>query len=149
MRMPDVNLLIYAHRRDDQDHAFYREWLENLANGPEPFALSALVAVAFVRIVTHPAFPPEPTPLPQAIAVIEALRARPNCRFLEPGNRHWNIFRACAEVGKARGKLVADAQHAAVAIEHGCTWITRDADFHRFESAGLRLEIVTPTDKKS
>jgi hypothetical protein len=146
MKMPDVNILIYAHRQDDQDHEFYREWLERLANGSEPFALSALVAVAFVRVVTHPGFPPDPTPLPAAIAVIETLRARTNCRFLEPGPRHWRIFRSCAETGRARGKLVADAQHSALAIEHGCTWITRDSDFHAFEPAGLRLEVLRRTD---
>jgi len=36
----------------------------------------------------------------------------------------------------ARGKLVADAQHAAVAIEHGCTMVSTDSDFDRFP--GLR-----------
>ena len=142
--MPDVNILIYAHRCDDRDHVFYRDWLERLANGPEPFALSALVSVTFVRIVTHPAFSPEPTPLAQAITVIEALRARPNCRFLEPSVRHWTLFRQCAESARASGKRVADAQHAAVAIEHGCTWVTRDSDFYAFEAAGLRLERLEP-----
>lgn len=53
MHMPDVNILIYAHRREDPDHQFYRAWIERVANGPEPFALSILVAAAFVRIVTH------------------------------------------------------------------------------------------------
>lgn len=144
MKMVDVNILIYAHRRDDRDHEFYRDWLERLANGPEPFALSALVAVAFARVVTHPGFPPTPTPLPQAIAVIEALRARANCRFLEPGARHWGLFRQCAESGRSRGKQIADAQHAAIAIEHGCIWVTRDTDFHAFEAIGLRLETLAP-----
>lgn len=62
MQMPDVNILVYAHRREDPSHEFYRAWVEHLANGSEPFALSALVAVAFVRIVTHPRFsvPPHP-----------------------------------------------------------------------------------------
>ncbi len=32
----------------------------------------------------------------------------------------------------ATGKLLADAQHAAVAIEHGCTLVTCDSDFSRF-----------------
>ena len=32
----------------------------------------------------------------------------------------------------AAGKLVADAQHAAVAIEHGCTMVSTDSDFGRF-----------------
>jgi predicted nucleic acid-binding protein len=43
---------------------------------------------------------------------------------------------ACA--ADATGKLVADAQHAAVAIENGCTLASRDGDFARFEGAGLR-----------
>ena len=44
----------------------------------------------------------------------------------------------------SQGKLVADAQHAAVALEHGCTLVTRDADFEVFRSTGLRLEILQP-----
>jgi predicted nucleic acid-binding protein len=32
---------------------------------------------------------------------------------------------------QAAGKLVADAQHAAVAIEHGCTLVSTDSDFDR------------------
>jgi predicted nucleic acid-binding protein len=51
--MPDVNVLVYAHRADDPSHAFYRDWLERLAAGPEPFALSPLVVGAFVRLVTN------------------------------------------------------------------------------------------------
>lgn len=79
MRMPDVNILVYAHRREDPNHEFYRAWVENLANGPQPFALSALVAVAFVRIVTNPRFLPNPTPLHQALAVIDTLAKLQNC----------------------------------------------------------------------
>lgn len=144
MRMPDVNILVYAHRREDPDHAFYRTWMERLANGPEPFAISSLVATAFVRVVTHPAFQPRPTPLHQAIAVIDSLAALTNCVMPHPGDRHWSLVKYLCEASFARGKLVADAQHAAVAIEHGCTWVTRDTDFDRFLSSGLRVEILHP-----
>jgi uncharacterized protein len=37
----------------------------------------------------------------------------------------------------ATGKLVADAQHAALAMAEGCTWVTRDRDFGRFVPYGL------------
>lgn len=144
MRMPDVNILIYAHRAENTHHEFYRRWLEQLANGPEPFALSELVAVAFLRIVTHPAFSPTPTPLPQALAVIESLRSTPGCKWLQAGERHWNLFRQLAEKTGAKGKLIADTQHAAIAMEYGCTWVTRDRDFRIFASNGLRLEILEP-----
>lgn len=144
MRMPDVNILIYAHRSDEAHHEFYRHWLENLVNGPEPFALSELVAVAFLRIVTHPGFPPAPTPLPQAFAVIESLRARPGCKWLRAGERHWEILQRLVQNTGAKGKIIADAQHSAIAMEHGCTWVTRDRDFKAFASNGLRLEILKP-----
>jgi len=133
----------YAHRSDDRDHRFYREWLEQLVNGPEPFALSVLVAIAFVRTVTHPGFSPAPTPLPQALAVIEALRAHPGCRFLSPQGRHWTLFRQMAECAQATGKRIADAQHAALALARA-HWTSRDRDFLAFESAGLRVEILDP-----
>ena len=142
--MPDVNILVYAHRREDPDHDFYRAWVERLANGPEPFALSVLVAVAFIRVVTHPSFKPQPTPWHQAIAVIDSLAALSNCLMPRPEDRHWSLVKKLCDASSARGKLVADAQHAAVAVEHGCTWVTRDADFERFRKGGLRVELLCP-----
>ncbi len=144
MRMPDVNVLVYAHREEDPDHLFYRHWMENLINGPEPFALSPLVATAFVRIVTHPSFSPLPTPLPQAISVIDSVRSSPYHRSPGMGPQHWALTKLLCEKTSATGKHVADAQHAALAIENGCTWVTRDPDFQEFEPWGLRLEILEP-----
>jgi toxin-antitoxin system PIN domain toxin len=144
MQMPDVNILVYAHRREDPSHEFYRAWVERLANGSEPFALSALVAVAFVRIVTHPRFAPAPTPLHQALAVIDSLATLKNCQWICPGENHWKLVKEFCGVAAARGKLVADAQYAAVALEHGCTWVTRDTDFEVFRPVGLRFEILQP-----
>jgi toxin-antitoxin system PIN domain toxin len=138
--MPDVNVLVYAHRADEPTHLRYRDWLEELANGPEPFALSALVAVAFVRIVTHPRIYPTPTPLPVALGVIDSLLAHPRCRFAVPGPDHWRRVADLCRAVNAGGKLVADAQHAALAMAEGCTWVTRDADFARFAASGLRWE---------
>jgi predicted nucleic acid-binding protein len=41
------------------------------------------------------------------------------------------------EVG-ARGNIVTDAWYAALAIEHGCTWISFDRDFARFPGLDWR-----------
>ena len=48
----------------------------------------------------------------------------------------WEIFARLYSIARARGKLVADAYHAALAIEHGCEFVTTDGDFARY--AGLR-----------
>jgi predicted nucleic acid-binding protein len=88
MKMPDVNVLIYAHRQDESAHEFYRDWLNHLVNSEVPFGLSALVAVAFVRIVTHPRARQDPTPLSVALETVERLRESSGCRWLLPGSRH-------------------------------------------------------------
>lgn len=136
MNCPDVNVLVYAHRVEAPGHARHADWLSALAVSDEPFALSELVLSGFLRVVTHRRVWTTPTPLPTALEFVERLRARPQARLLRPGPRHWDIFRGLCEAARARDKLVADAYHAALAIEHGCTWITADADFGRF--AGLR-----------
>ena len=140
MFMPDVNVLVYAHRQDERCHEAYAAWLKTLADGAEPFGLSMLVAVGFVRVVTNPKIYANPTPLPVASAFIEQLTAHPRCRTLTlPDSHLTDVLRLC-QVASATGKLVADAQHAALAIAHGCTWVTRDRDFSRFEPHGLRWQ---------
>jgi predicted nucleic acid-binding protein len=57
-------------------------------------------------------------------------------RAIEPGERHWSIFRRLCTEAKVKGNLVPDAYFAALAIEAGCDWITTDRDFSRF--GGLR-----------
>jgi toxin-antitoxin system PIN domain toxin len=134
--LPDVNVLIYAHRREAPEHARYAAWLRRLAEGPEPFAVSELGASGFVRIVTNPRIWDEATPTDDALAFIERLRSRSNARLLTHGPASWEIFAQLCSAARARGKLVADAYHAALAIEHGCELVTADGDFSRF--AGLR-----------
>jgi len=142
MLMPDVNVLVYAHREDEELHEAYADWLKRLVDGAEPFSLSVLVAVGFVRVVTNQRIYADPTPLPVALAAIDQLVAHDGCRVATPGPGHLEVFaRLCRSVD-ARGPLVADAQHAALAIAEGCTWVTRDRDFGRFESAGLRWELL-------
>lgn len=135
--MPDVNVLIYAHRRDAHaEHPAYAAWIEALANSPEPFALSVLSLAGLVRIVTNPRIFRRPSTLDEAFAFVHELLARRNARVVAPGPQHIEIWeRLCRSAG-ATGKLVADAQHAAVAIEHGCALVSTDSDFERFE--GLR-----------
>jgi toxin-antitoxin system PIN domain toxin len=134
--LPDVNVLIYAHRSESPEHERYAEWLRQLASGIEPFGLSELGASAFVRIVTNPKIWEEATTIEDALEFIDRLRVRPNARSLSHGPRSWDIFAALCRSARARGKLVADAYHAALAIEHGCEFVTADGDFARF--AGLR-----------
>jgi toxin-antitoxin system PIN domain toxin len=134
--LPDVNVLIYAHRAEAPEHPRYADWLRYTVESAEPFGLSELGASGFVRVVTHPKIWDDPTSTEDALEFIERLRQRSNARLLTPGSASWDIFARLCRAARARGKLVADAYHAALAIEHGCELITADGDFARF--AGLR-----------
>ncbi len=139
MLLPDVNVLVYAHRRDgSSDHARYAAWLTDLATGPEPFALSTLGVAGLVRVVTNPRIFDPASTLDEAFGFVRELTARPTARVVAPGAEHLSIFEELCRESGAAGKLVADAQHAAVAIEHGCTLVTTDSDFARFP--GLRWQ---------
>ncbi len=136
MILPDVNVLVYAHREDTVDHRAYRDWLEAVLAGDEPFGLSDLVLSGFLRVVTHPRVFTKPSPLDVALDFATQLRDSPNCVSIQPGPRHWDIFSRLCRQAKVRGNLVADAFLAAMAIESGGQWITTDRDYSRFP--GLR-----------
>ena len=132
MRMLDVNILVYAHREESPEHLRYANWLTELANGQEPFALSQPAMEGFVRVVTNPKIFKPPSSTSAAFEFLEELLALPHCSVMRPGAQHWNIFKElCARPG-VRGTLVPDAAHAALAIETGCEWVTADTDFARF-----------------
>ena len=135
MLLPDVNVLVYAHVEESTpDHADYADWLTRLATGPEPFALSVLVLSGFIRIVTNRRIFDPPSTLDQSFAFVSSLLERPTARIVGPGPDHLDILERLCRESRATGKLVADAQHAAVAIEHGCTMVSTDSDFSRFPS---------------
>ena len=139
MLLPDVNVLLYAHfENSTPDHSEYAAWLTRLATGPEPFALSVLVLAGFIRIATNRRIFDPPSTIDTAFAFVSSLLERPTARIVAPGPDHLVIFEQVCRDSAATGKLVADAQHAAVAIEHGCTMVSTDSDFSRF--TGLRWQ---------
>lgn len=132
---PGVNVLTYAPAEDPtHEHAEYGAWITRLATGTEPFALSVLVLAGFLRIVTNPRVFDPPSTLDESFEFVRVLTERPNARIVGPGPDHMDIFETLCRLSGAAGKLIADAQHAAIALEHGCTLVTTDSDFSRFPS---------------
>jgi len=138
MLLIDVNVLIYAHRTNADRHEEYREWLEAILEGNAAFAVSELVLAGFIRIVTYAKVFDPPSTFAQAIAFIDEIRGSANYVILAPGNRHWDIFIDLCRKGNARGNLVMDAYHAALAIEHGCDLISADRGFARWPNLKWR-----------
>lgn len=136
MVLLDVNVLVGAMRVDAPRHAVLNAYVERLRRAPEPFGVSDQVLAGTIRVLTHPRVFIPPTPPEQATAFVSAVRATPNAVILAPGPRHWDLFLELLASSGATGNLVPDAWHAALALEHGCEWVSDDADFARFP--GLR-----------
>jgi toxin-antitoxin system PIN domain toxin len=142
MLLPDVNVLIYAHREDAPEHDRYAAWLQTLTASREPFALSDVVLAGFLRIVTNPRIFDPPTPMATAVAFCQRLVDWPRASLIVPSRRHWELFVSLC--GGIKGPLVADAYIAALAIEHGCELITTDGDFARFPGLRWRHPLAAP-----
>jgi uncharacterized protein len=136
MILPDVNVLLYAFRRDKPTHSRYHDWLDATLNGESAYAMSPQVLSSVIRISTHHRIFAHPSQLEEALAFSRVCMEQPHCQIVEPGPRHWAIFADLCRRTRASGNLVQDAWFAALAIENACEWITTDRDFSRFP--GLR-----------
>lgn len=136
MLIADVNILVYAFRQDSPRHARYKAWLQEKLAGPEPVGLSELVLSGFIRVVTNHRVFVEPTAPEVAFRFCEAALAAPSAIPVRPGVKHWSVFARLCQTVRARGNVVPDAYHAALAIDHDATWVTTDRGFARFP--GLR-----------
>lgn len=139
MKAPDVNVLVHALREDSSEHERANEWLIDTVNGDEQVGLVDSVLTGFVRVVTNRRTFIEPTPLDRALSQIDELIATPGVIRIIPGPQYWKIFSRMCRDADARGNLISDAAHAAVAVENGGTWVSLDRDFARFP--GLRWEL--------
>ena len=145
MILPDVNVLVYAFRADVPEHTAAVSWLETVIKGDAPFALSKMALSALVRITTNPRTQPAPGSLEEAFGFCSDVLQLPHCVVVEPGERHWDIFRnLCIDTG-TRGGDVTDAWFAALAIEWGCEWVTFDRDFLAFPNLNCKLLTVPPS----
>jgi len=145
MILPDVNILIYAFRTDLPQHADCRQWLLDVIAGDSRFGLSPMVLSAVIRITTSARAFKAPSTLEEAFGFCEDLLGQPHCQIVQPGERHWAVFRRLCIETDTRGSRVSDAWFAALAIESGCEWITLDRDYARFPGLNWRVPIARPT----
>jgi toxin-antitoxin system PIN domain toxin len=136
VQLLDVNVLVEAFREDAPRHAACITLVNEIVNGHADYACSDLVLSGFLRVVTHPKVFITPSPLGDALEFANTVRNQPHAHVIQPGERHWSIFVALCSQTHVKGNLVPDAFFAALAIEHGCEWVSLDADFSRFP--GLR-----------
>jgi len=139
--LPDVNVLVYAYRREAPDHERYAAWLDDLVRGGDDLALTDVVLTGFVRVVTNPRIVAAPAPTAEALAFVDALRRARRARWLPPTAAAWSRFgRIVAADPQVRANLVPVGWLAALALTHGCRLATADRGVARYEG----LDWFTP-----
>ena len=137
MRMPDVNVLLYALDRGCKRHAYGMRVLDELRSSAEPLGLVPLILSSVVRlsINRHAMSAPASSTQPALDFCGELLNSR-NAVVVNPGKRHWDIFKSLCGKRALTVDLVPDAYLASIAIEADGEMNTFDSDFAYF--AGLR-----------
>lgn len=138
MKLPDVNLLLYAVDESSPRHRQARAWLEETLSGSETVAFTWVVLLAFVRLATHPAVFERPLEADEALDLLDGWLERKCVTVIAPTDRHAAVLRELLQPLGTAGNLTTDAHLAALAVEHGATLCSCDADFSRF--SGLRWE---------
>lgn len=142
MILCDVNVLLAAFRADHPDHGGLRPWLTSILTGIEPVGVSDATLVAVVRLATSAHVFKRPSPLHEALAFTSAVRAAPRAIRVVEGELFFSVFQQLCTVTGSTGRSIPDAALAALAIESGAVFVTRDAGFVRFP----RLMWMDPLD---
>ena len=125
MKIPDVNLLLYAVNSAETLHARSKKWLEDSLSDDEPFAFDWTVLLAFLRISTRTGLFARPLKITEAFELIEQWLDQPCAQVLVPTARHTAVLKDLLLRFGAGGNLTSDAHLAALAVEYGATRILR------------------------
>lgn len=136
MKLPDVNILLYALDESSPHHVRARSWLEAQLSGAEPVGFAWTVLLAFVRLSTRAQIFANPLEPAAAFDVVEGWMAQPCTIIVHPTDRHLGVLRGLVEPLGVAGNITSDAHLATLAIEHGAELCSADHDFGRFP--GLR-----------
>jgi toxin-antitoxin system PIN domain toxin len=140
--LPDVNTLVYAYRREANDHDAYSDWLSGIVAGADELALVDHCLSGFIRIVTNPRIFADPAPTTDAVGFIARIRNARRARRLSSTDATWATFVELISNDRGiKANLVPDAFLAALAISHGCQIATADRGFARFKT----LDFFDPT----
>lgn len=136
MKLPDVNLLLYAYDSRSSRHAAARDWMEQTLSGAETVGMAWIVLLAFVRLSTRSVVVERPLELDEALDLVDRWLSQPCVTVVHPTDRHAAVLRELLTPLGTAGNLTSDAHLAALAIEHGALLCSCDSDFSRF--SGLR-----------
>jgi len=131
--LPDVNVLVYAFRREAEHHQRYAAWLARMIAGADELALHDTVLAGVARLVTNPRIFADPAPILVTLEFLARIRGARRARWLSSGEATWTELEQLVHHDRGlRASLVPDTLLAALARAHGCQIATADRGFARF-----------------
>jgi len=136
MIIPDVNILVSAHRASHQHHKEAKNWLSEALIGKERIGIWDVSLISAFRIITNSRIFADPSPANTALHYLDQVRNAPASRRIESGPKFWGHFLDAVELKPVSGTDASDAMLVALAFEYDATIATFDRDFSGY--AGLR-----------
>jgi toxin-antitoxin system PIN domain toxin len=139
----DTNLLVYAHRSDNEFHEEAAALLTQLATGSQRWGVPWPCVHEFIAVVTHPRIYKTPSSLAIAFDAIRALQGCPTQEFLSEGDGYLEQLAAVATPARVQGGAIHDARIAAICRYHGVRELwSADRDFSRFGQLKVRNPLL-------
>lgn len=129
--LPDVNVLIAAHRADHPQHKAATDWLKRAlkdAKDGQVLVLPMQVLSGFLRLVTNTKIFPTPSSSVQAVDFIDWLLEDSHVRLLGQTSE-WMSFRSLVLDKHLSANQVPDAHLAALSISLSEPFVTFDKGF--------------------
>ncbi len=138
MKIPDVNILIYAHDTSSPFHEKSHKWLvEALPNRVDPVGIAPAAALGFIRLICNPKVFHNPLSIADACKAVKSW-VDAGAVWLEIDRDHFETVPRLLEDSHGGLNLLTVANLATLAIEHRATLYSNDRDFTRFK--GLKVK---------
>lgn len=130
----DTNVLVYAHRREPEEHARAFSLLRELCEGSDSWAIPWPCVYEFFSVVTNVRIWKSAASTPdQAWAQLAAWFDAPGLSLLGEPDEFPTLLARFVRRARVRGPIVHDARVAAICVAHGIDrLLTRDRDFSLF-----------------
>lgn len=139
----DTNLLIYAHREDNDFHLRARDLIDSLRHQTGPWAIPWPCLHEFIAIATQPNIYRPPSTLTESLGFIDSLLASPSLQLLAESPGYFDKLRQLATVARLKGPRIHDARIAALCLHHGVIELwSADRDFSSFPQLKLRNPLL-------
>lgn len=135
----DSNIMLYAVRSFEPNHAEAKNLLDTILSQKESVAFTDIAINEFIANATNKRLSVPVASIEQAVSQVKNWLSAPNVKVIRNSPQSFNTFvKLCERTGRT-GQEIYDAQIAAICIDNGVTeFITNDKGFEQFTELRIR-----------